>query len=345
MTESERGATAEHRHLDRTAVRYALRRAYHGFFIHRGLDSGAALTFFSTLALFPATLALVSIVGLLDPQGDAVRVILTVLDSYIPKGSVESTRLALTQFTRIPNPVVALVIGLSLTLWAGASYATAFGRAVNAIYDVHEGRRFVKLRLLMLVESLALIVLLGALGVIVVVTPDAALTLVSTLGWPLVAVDLWSIAKWPLLVLLAVFTVMVLYYDTPNLKRPRVRWLTVGASFAIVGLAAMTIGYSIYITGFSGYDRFYGLLGGAIITLIWLFLSNLVLVVGAEVDAELTRARQLLRGIEAEESIQLPLRDNRRNLILARRLDRDLRDGRAIRERATLLRRHAPGDR
>ncbi|CAN5181780.1 YihY/virulence factor BrkB family protein [soil metagenome] len=336
-----RRASAEHRELDRRAVRYALRRAYHGFFLHRGLDSGAALTFFSALSLFPATLALVSIVALLDPQGDTVRVILTVIDTVLPKSARGSTRLALDQFTHIPNPVVALLIGLSLTVWAGAGYATAFGRAVNAVYEVQEGRRFVKLRLLMLVESLALIVLIFVLGVIVVVTPDVARTVAQTLGWPIVAVDVWSVAKWPLLALLSIFTVVVLYYGTPNLKRPRARWLSLGATFAIAGLAVMTLGYSIYVGGFASYDRFYGLLGGAIITLIWLFLSNLVLVGGAEVDAELTRARQLLGGIAAEEAILIPPRDTRRSVVLARWLERDLREGRAIRARAEELRRQS----
>ncbi|MEF2975832.1 YihY/virulence factor BrkB family protein [Subtercola sp. YIM 133946] len=335
------GATADYRDLDRRALRYAMRRAYFGFFLHRGIDSSATLTFYCALALFPATLAVVSIVALLDPQGDVVRVILNVIDSFIPKATVDTTRLALQQFTRMPDPVIALVIGLALTIWAGSSYATSFGRTVNAVYGVVEGRRFIKLRLLMLLESVVLIALLSLIVLLVIVTPDVAHTVVVTLGWPPFVVDVWSVAKWPVLALLAIFTVVVLYYGTPNVRRPRIRWISVGAAFAIGAWSLTTGAYSLYISTFAGYDRFYGLLGGAIITLIWLFLSNLVIVIGVEVDAELTRARQLVVGLPSEEAIVMPLRDSSRIDILARRHRADLDEGRAIREQADLLRRRS----
>ncbi|TIH39944.1 YihY/virulence factor BrkB family protein [Subtercola vilae] len=338
----ERRASSALRALDRRAILYAMRRATHGFFLHRGIDAGATLTFFSALAFFPATLAVVSTVGLLDPQGDAVRVILNVIDTFVPKSTVGTTRLALEQFTRMPDPFFTLVVGLALTVWTGASYATAFGRIVNGVYGVEEGRRFIKLRLLMLLEAVVLIVLLFTIAVIVIITPDVAKTIVTTLGWPPVASLVWSVLKWPALALLAVFTVVVLHYGTPNLRRPRIRLLSVGATFSIVAWSLTTAGYSFYVSTFAAYDKFYGLLGGAIITLIWLFLSNLVLVIGVEVDAELTRARQLLREMPAEESIQVPLRDNHRNLILARRLERDTSEGVAIRGEARRLRRQRP---
>ncbi|UFS60123.1 YihY/virulence factor BrkB family protein [Subtercola endophyticus] len=333
---------SDRRRLDRVAVWYAVRRAYFGFFLHRGIDSSAALTFYTALAFFPASLAVVSIVGLLDPNGDAVRVVLNVVDSFAPKGTTQTTRLALEQFTHIPEPVLALTIGLGLTIWAGASYATAFGRTVNAVYQVTEGRRFIKLRLLMLVESVALVVLLAVIIVIIIVTPEVARAVVLTMGWPLLAVDVWSYLKWPLLVLFAVFTVIVLYYGTPNMRRPRVRWVSIGATFAIAAWAATTAGYYIYVSTFAGYDRLYGLLSGAIITLVWLFLSNLMLVFGVEVDAEFTRARQLLAGLESEGTILVGLRDTKRIRILLARHHRDVEQGLAIREEAARLQQPPP---
>ncbi|WP_172582773.1 YihY/virulence factor BrkB family protein [Subtercola boreus] len=332
-----RGARAEYRELDRRAILYAVRRTYHGFFLHRGIDSGAALTFFSALAIFPSVLAVVSIVSLLDPDGDVVKVILDVIDAFVPKSTVDTTRLALEQFTNTPNPVITLTAGLALTIWTVASYATAFGRMVNTVYEIQEGRRFFKLRALMLVEAVALIVLLFVISITVIVTPDVARAIAAALAWPPLAAEVWNVLKWPVLVVLAIFTVVVLYYGTPNITRPRIRWLSLGATFSIAAWALTTAAYSIYVSSFTSFDRFYGLLGGAIITLIWLFLSNLVLVIGVEVDAELTRARQLLRGVEAEESIPVQMRDNQRNIILARRLHRDVTEGREIRARARQL--------
>ncbi|GGF24920.1 YihY/virulence factor BrkB family protein [Subtercola lobariae] len=325
------------RRLDRTALWYAVRRAYFGFFLHRGIDSSAALTFYTALAFFPAGLAVVSIVGLLDPNGEPVRVILNIIDTFAPRSANDSTRLAIEAFAHVPQPVLSLLIGLGLTVWAGASYATAFGRTVNAVYQVTEGRRFVKLRLLMLVESVVLVALLAVMIVIIVVTPEVARTVVLTMGWPLIAVDVWSYFKWPLLVLFAVFTVIVLYYGTPNMRRPRVRWVSIGATFAIAAWAATTAGYYVYVSTFSAYDRLYGLLSGAIITLVWLFLSNVMLVFGVEVDAEFTRARQLLAGLESEGTILVGLRDTRRVRALLARHHRDVEQGLAIREQADRL--------
>lgn len=333
----ERGSHVEYRALDRRAFLYAARRTLHGFFLHRGIDSGAALTFYAALALFPSVLAIVSVVSLLDPSGDVVKVILSVIDSFLPRSTLQSTQLALEQFTKMPDPVVTLVAGTALTIWTVGSYATAFGRMVNAVYEIQEGRRFFKLRLLMLVEALALIVMLFVIAVTVIITPSVATNIVTSLRWPPVAADVWNVLKWPLLALLAVFTVVVLYYGTPNIRRPRVRWLSLGATFSIAAWALTTAAYSIYVSNFAAYDRFYGLLGGAILTLIWLFLSNLVLVVGVEVDAELTRARELLKGVEAEQSIPVVPRDRQRNVILEKRLDHDISEGRAIRARALEL--------
>ena len=333
----ERRNSASYRALDRQALLYAARRAYHGFFLHRGLDSAAALTFFSALAIFPSVLAVVSVVSLLDPDGGAIKVILNVVDAFVPQSTVDTTRLALEQFTKTPEPVVTLVVGLGLTIWTVASYATAFGRMVNTVYEIQEGRRFLELRALMLIEAVALIVLLFVLSISVIATPELARSIVSAFGWlPLVA-DVWNVLRWPGLLLLAVFTIVVLYYGTPNIRRPRVRWLSVGATVSIIAWTLTTAGYSIYVSSFSAYDRLYGLLGGAIITLIWLFLSNLVLVIGVEVDAELTRARELLAGVEAEQTIPVRMRDNYRNTVLARRLSRDITEGREIRARAVEL--------
>lgn len=328
--------TTRSRSLDRTAVRYAIRRTWHGFVRHRDLDSAAALTFFSALSVFPATLAIVSGLALFDPAGQSVTLILDVVGRMTTPTTKEAVRVVFTELSHFPNAGATLAGATILTLWTVSGYATAFGRAMNNVYEVIEGRRMTKNRLLMLVVAAGLIVCLAVMGVIVLLTPSIAEAIVAALGWPSFIATVWSATKWLVLAVLAVFTVAFLYFGTPNFVRPRLRWLSVGASFTIVTWTVAASGYGLYLANFSRYDKLYGWLAIPIVTLLWLYLSNIVLILGVEVDAELVRARQLLAGIPAEENIRIHLRDTRRNLILAKREAKDIADGRALREAAAL---------
>ena len=143
---------------------------------------------------------------------------------------------------------------------------------------------------------------------------------------------IWSIVKWPLLAFIVVLMVAILYYATPNAKQPKFRWLSIGALLAIIVLAIATLGFAFYVTNFSNYERTYGSLAGIIIFLLWLWIANLALLFGAEFDAELERGRQLQAGIAAEEDIQLPPRDTRKSDKAAKKEEKDVEDGRRIRE-------------
>jgi membrane protein len=142
----------------------------------------------------------------------------------------------------------------------------------------------------------------------------------------------WNIAKWPVLALVVVLIVAILYYATPNVKPPKFRWISMGALLAIVVLAIATTAFAIYIVNFSNYDRTYGSLAGVIVFLLWLWIANLALLFGAEFDAELERGRQLQAGIEAEADIQLPPRDTRKSDKVAEKEEKDIAEGRRIRE-------------
>jgi len=144
--------------------------------------------------------------------------------------------------------------------------------------------------------------------------------------------SIWTVAKWPIVLGLAVLIVAILYYFTPNTSRPRLRWVSWGATFAITVWALATAGFAVYVATVGQYDEVYGWLGGSLVLLLWLHITNLVLVLGAEVDAEIVRVRQLHSGIEAEDVIRLPLRDSTRNLRLARQRAEDIADGRRLRE-------------
>jgi len=322
------------RNLTSEAWQLATRRALHGFVRHRGLDSAATLAFFAALVVFPASLAVVSVFALIDNKQRALDDILTIVGSVAPRDTVSAIRAPLDQLFSLPNPGIALAIGLVLTLWAMSGYLTAVGRAINAAYEVQEGRQWFLLRSTMVLISVVLVIAMAAMFVLLIGTPTVAAVVAHNIGAPAWVVVTWNIAKWPVLAAIAVFIVAILYYYSPNVRHLRIRWVTWGALAAIVAWVLTTVGFGIYVLNVSHYNKIYGWLGGAIILLLWLFLSNWVVVFGAEVDAEIARVRQLEAGIVAEESIQLPLRSTYRDLRMAKHLSQDVARGRRLREDA-----------
>ena len=339
MTSTEAGAearakTQSSRGLSREAWKYATRRTWHGFVRHRGLDSAAALTFFSALAIFPAALAVVSVFALVTGKRDAATAMLGIIDGAAQDSTVDTLREPITQLFTIANPGLALAIGLMLSIWSLSSFSTAFGRAVNSVYEVQEGRQIWKFRGLMLILASFLLVVFAAIIALLVTTPSVASAIGEAVGVGEPWLTVWSIVRWPGLLILVTLLMAVLYYFTPNVRHQRMRWVSFGALFAIVAWSLATAVFALYVTHVGTYDRIYGWLGGGLAVLVWLYITNFVLVVGAEVDAEVMRLRQLSAGIAAEEIVQLPMRDTTRNLMLARQRAQDIADGRMIRERA-----------
>jgi membrane protein len=189
----------------------------------------------------------------------------------------------------------------------------------------------------MLLLSAVMMVLFAAIAAILLITPSIAEAIGAQFRFGGLLVLLWNYLKWPVLVGIVVLTIALLYYFSPNVKHPRVRWVSYGALFAIGGWALATVGFAIYVTTFSNYDRVYGFLGGAVVVLVYAFISNFVLVLGGELDSQIIRVRYLQSGVEAEGLIPLPLRDSKRNLALARHQSLDLVDGRTMRLKAVRL--------
>jgi membrane protein len=320
------------RNIGSALFRYAALRSWHGFVRHRGIDSAATLSYFSALALFPAALSVVSAFALVGTRDGARTQLLDVLSTVFPDDTVRAAREPLTQLLSIPNPAVALTVGLALALWTVSSYGTAFGRAVNTAYDLQEGRSFWKVRGSMILVAAAILLAGAIIATILLGTPTVAAATAQSLGWTPLVVAVWNLAKWPVLALLAFFIVALLYYFSPNVRHLRFRWVSWGALVAVVAWGVMTVGFALYVTTVGQYDEVYGWVGGAIVTLLWLYLTNYVLVFGAELDAEIVRARQLAAGVPAEVMIQLPMRDTRRNLLVARHSAEDERLGREFRE-------------
>ena len=317
--------------FERDTLQFIALRGWHGFQRHRDIDSVASLSFFATLSLFPAALTAVSAVALFSTRESTVDRIVALLNPVLRSTPDGEIREVLDQLVRIENPGVALGLGIVLTLYAVSSYATAFGRSVNNVYEVQEGRRIWTTRSLNVLVAIFLLLAVGLSLVLLLATPTLTMTLARTArvdpGWA-VAVD---IVKWPILVALGVLVISVLYWATPNVHLPQHRLVSYGAVLALAAAAVGSAGFVIYVTRISDYSKAYGLLGGGLLAMLWLFIVNLALVIGAEFDAEAVRYYQLRHGMPAETVVQVRMRATGRNLTLARGLAADQARARAIR--------------
>lgn len=306
-------------------------RAWHGFIRHRGIDAAAALTFFTALAALPALLVLASAFAFFDDRDRAAADLAAVAATVLPDDATLDIERALRELLSLENPALALIAGIVLLLWTVSGYATAFGRALNTVYEVEEGRPFWAFRGRMLLVAIGLVVIQTGIVAILLGTPAAAEDIFGRHGLAPVVTGAWNWGKWPLLLVLQVLFAAVLYYFTPNVRHTRVRWASVGSLSAIAIWIVATFGFALYIVIAGHYDALYGSLGGIVIALLWGYLTNAALVAGAELDAEFVRLRQLARGEAAEEVVLLPLRDSSRNRMLARQRDHDVAAARRIR--------------
>jgi membrane protein len=332
------GATSGDEHSSnlvspRREWRYVFRRAYHGFMLHRGIDSAATLAFFAALTILPGSLSVVSAFAIAQGKVHVADTVLDLAGEVLRPETADLLNEPLTQLFSIDNPGIALALGIVLSAWSMPSYATAFGRAANSVYEVQEGRRFVKFRGLMLVLSVFLLVAFAAVVVVLLTTSNVATAIGEAVGIGEPWVAVWSYGRWPVLAAILTMIIAVLYFYTPNVRHERMRLVSAGALFAIVAWGLAMAAFGFYVSSVANYDRAYGWLGGALALLIWLYISNLALVAGIEMDVEFTRLRQLLAGIAAENGVKLPLRDTARNLILARRRASDEAAAIAIRQR------------
>jgi membrane protein len=317
--------------LSRRSWLYVLRKTVREFSSDQCTDLAAALTYYAVLAVFPAAIALTSLLGLVGKGTDSVTTLLGIVGDLGGSSMVDSVRDPLVEVSRSQRAGLAFVLGLVGALWSASGYVGAFGRAMNRVYEVQEGRPVWKLRPVMLLLTLVLVVLVAAVLLALIVTGPVTESVGGALGVGSTFRLVWDIAKWPVMLLVVVLIVALLYYATPNVKQPAFRWVSVGAVLAILTWIVVSAAFGFYVAHFSSYDKTYGALGGVIAFLLWLWLTNLALLFGAELDAELERGRELESGIAAEGSIQLPPRDTR-NIQKARTRDEDdERRGRAIR--------------
>jgi membrane protein len=273
-------------------------------------DWAAALTYYGVLSMFPALIALTSLVGLLGDPRKTTDALLGIVDSLGPATAVETFAEPVRQVASQQDTAgLLLVVGLLGALWSASGYVGAFSRAANAIYEVEEGRPFWKLRPLQILVTLVCVLLLALVALSLVVTGPLAEAVGEAVGLGGAVVTLWDYLKWPVLALVVSTIFSLLYYATPNVRQPRFRWFTLGGFVALLVWVLASALFALYVANFGSYNKTYGSLGAVVIFLVWLWLSNVAVLFGAEFNAELERGRELQAGMrEAEETIQLPPR-------------------------------------
>jgi YihY family inner membrane protein len=285
----------------------AVKRTVREFQVDNLKDWAAALTYYSVLSIFPALVVLVSLIGLAGRS--TVQTLLDNLGQVAP-GSVNQIlegAIANLQQTQGSAGVLALV-GLAAALWSASNYIAAFMRASNAIYDVPEGRPVWKTLPIRIAVTVVVMVLLAVSAVAVVATGGLADRIGRLLGLGSAVVTAWDLVKWPVLLLLISFLFALLYWASPN-ARQGFRWVTPGGILAVVVWVLASAGFALYVANFGSYNKTYGSLASVIIFLVWLWLSNTAILLGAELNAELERGRAIAAGHPPDEEPYMELRD------------------------------------
>jgi membrane protein len=283
------------------------KRAFKEFQDDNLTDRAAALTYYGLLALFPALIVLVALLGVLGEYPRTTNALFKILsDAGVDANTVKSVRGPVEGVIESKGGAGALLgFGLAGALWSASGYVGAFVRAANVVYEVREGRPFWKLRPLQIFITLIGTLLLALVLVSIVVSGSLAKAIGDTIGLGDTAVTVWSYAKWPVILVIVMAMVAGLYHLAPNVRQPKVRWISPGGVLFVVLWILATLGFFFYVSNFGSYNKTYGTLGGLIVLLVWMWITNLALLFGVEFDAELERSRELAAGLPAERTIQL----------------------------------------
>jgi membrane protein len=259
-------------------------------------DWAAALTYYSVLAIFPALIVLVSILGLVGES--ATQPLIDNLGTVAPGPAKEIFTSAIENLQGDQGAAgVLFVIGLLGALWSASGYVAAFMRASNAIYDIDEGRPIWKTLPVRVSLTLVLLTLLAISTIAVVLTGGLAERVGDLVGIGSTAVTVWNIAKWPVLLVVVSFMFALLYWAAPNVKHPGFRWISPGGLLAVVGWLIASGAFALFVSNFGSYNKTYGALGGVVVFLVWLWISNIMILLGAEFNAELERERAIENGM------------------------------------------------
>jgi membrane protein len=271
----------------------------------------AALTYYAVLSLFPALLVMVSLVGLVADPATVTTFLTDVIGSLGPASAVDTFKEPIESVTSSGGTAgIMAIVGVAAALWSASGYVGAFTEASNSIYEVEEGRPFYKLKPLQLLVTFVCITLVAITALALVVSGPLAEAVGGALGLSDVAVTVWQIAKWPVMLALVLLILHVLYFVAPNaqVKRP---WVSRGTVLTLVVWILASVAFAFYVANFGSYNKTYGTLGGVVVFLLWLWITNIAVLLGVEFNAETERTRELHEGVPgAEDELQLPERDS-----------------------------------
>jgi len=273
-------------------------------------DWAAALTYYGLLALFPALIALVGLIGLVGDPASTTKAITQIVTKIGPSSAAQTFAGPIQSITSQKSTAGIMgIVGLVGALWSASSYVGAFMRASNVIYETPEGRPIWKLRPLQMLVTLVMLVLLVLVALALVLTGPIVTAVAGPLGVGGTAVSVWNIAKWPVLLIVVIVMFAVLFYAAPNVKLAGFKWVTPGALFALVVWLLASVAFAFYAANFGSYNKTYGALGGLVVFLVWLWITNVALLLGMELNAERERSRELEAGVPgAERELQLDAR-------------------------------------
>jgi len=273
-------------------------------------DWAAALTYYSVMSIFPGIVLLTALVGVAGRS--VTQPLIDNIEQMAPGQAREVLKTVITQLgesSGFAGPLA--IVGLLAALWAASAYIAAFIRASNTIYEMDEGRPLWKMLPLRLALTLTMIVLLAVSLFGVVITGGIAERVGSWLGIGQIGVQVWDILKWPVIALLVSLAIALLYWAAPNVRHPGFRWLTPGSVLAVLVWVLASVGFGIYVATFASYNKTYGSLAGVVVFLVWLWVANLAVLLGAEFDAELARGQKIEIGLPENREPFLEPRDTR----------------------------------
>ena len=270
----------------------------------------AALTYYAVLSLFPALLVMVALVGLFADPDTVTRFLTDVVGALGPASAVDTFTGPIESITANKGAAgVLAIVGVASALWSASGYVGAFTEASNTIYEVEEGRPFWKLKPLQLLVTFICISLVAVTALSLVVSGPLATAIGDALGLGDVAVTAWQYGKWPVMLLLVLVILHVLYFASPNAK-VRKKWVSPGALLTLVTWILASVAFAFYVANFGSYNKTYGTMGGVVVFLLWLWITNIAVLLGVEFNAEIERKHEMERDVPgADRELKLPERD------------------------------------
>jgi membrane protein len=285
--------------LSRDTWRDVLKRTYKEYKADNLTDLAAALTYYGVLAIFPMLIVLISLLGLIG--NSATQPLIENLGKVAPGPAREIVTSAIKNIQSSKGTAgILFIVGLAVALWSASAYIAAFMRASNIVWDVREGRPIWKTIPIRLGVTLITLVLLTVSAIAVVLTGALAKEVGDVIGAGSSAVTIWDIVKWPVLILIVSGMLALLYYASPNVRHPGFRWISPGSMLAVLLWIVASAAFAFYVASFASYNKTYGALGGIVVFLVWLWITNTVILLGAELNAEIERGRGIQAGAPSD---------------------------------------------